>query len=201
MAPPAAKKGGGGDNESAREVLTAVLLADSYTRTLRPVTLEQPKVLLPLVNTCMIEYVLEWLAGNGVEEVIVLCTVHSETLERYLRSSKWGRTNGVIVRVLVSKDCASTGDALRVLDHRGIIRNDFVLVSGDVVTNMDLRAALKVHSERRAKDKQSIMTMVMKAGTTMRQRIRLGDSNHLAVVDPKTKRCARRKKRTMYHSC
>lgn len=62
----------------------------------------------------MMEYVLEWLTGNGVEEILVLCTVHSESVERYLRQSKWGRTTGVTVRVLVSKDCGSTGDALRV---------------------------------------------------------------------------------------
>ncbi len=35
----------------------------------RPITVERPKALLPLVNIPMIEYALEWLAMNGVEEV------------------------------------------------------------------------------------------------------------------------------------
>ena len=35
----------------------------------RPITVERPKVLLPLVNVPMIEYTLEWLAMNKVEEV------------------------------------------------------------------------------------------------------------------------------------
>jgi hypothetical protein len=34
----------GGNEDSAREVLMAVVLADSYTKTFRPITLEQPKV-------------------------------------------------------------------------------------------------------------------------------------------------------------
>jgi translation initiation factor eIF-2B subunit epsilon len=34
-----------------------------------PVTVEVPRVLLPLVNVPMIEYSLEWLAANRVEEV------------------------------------------------------------------------------------------------------------------------------------
>jgi len=34
-----------------------------------PVTLEKPKMLLPLVNVPMMDYTLEWLAASGVEEV------------------------------------------------------------------------------------------------------------------------------------
>lgn len=34
----------GGESESAREVLTAVVLADSFTKTFRPISLERPKV-------------------------------------------------------------------------------------------------------------------------------------------------------------
>jgi translation initiation factor eIF-2B subunit epsilon len=35
----------------------------------RPITVEKPKVLLPLVNAPLLEYTLEWLALNQVEEV------------------------------------------------------------------------------------------------------------------------------------
>lgn len=35
----------------------------------RPITVEKPKVLLPLVNVPLLEYTLEWLAMNNVEEV------------------------------------------------------------------------------------------------------------------------------------
>lgn len=59
----------GGERLEARNVLQAVLLADSFTQKFRPITVEKPKVLLPLVNVPMIEYTLEWLALNKVEEV------------------------------------------------------------------------------------------------------------------------------------
>ena len=35
----------------------------------RPITLERPKVLLPLAGFPLIDYTLEWLASNGVAEV------------------------------------------------------------------------------------------------------------------------------------
>ena len=63
--------GGGGDEDVKREQkLQAILLADSFATTFRPVTWESPKVLLPHVNVPMLEYTIEFLAQNGVEEVI-----------------------------------------------------------------------------------------------------------------------------------
>lgn len=50
--------------------LQAILMADSFTVTFRPITLECPKVLLPLVNVPMLDYTIEFLTQNGVLEVI-----------------------------------------------------------------------------------------------------------------------------------
>jgi hypothetical protein len=44
------------------------MLCDVLQR-FRPITVEKPKVLLPLVNVPLLEYTLEWLALNKVEEV------------------------------------------------------------------------------------------------------------------------------------
>ena len=45
-------------------------------------------------------------------------------------------------------------DALRELDQTGLIRSDpFVLVSGDVITNIDLASVIKEHEAARKKDK------------------------------------------------
>ena len=76
---------------AAKEELSAVLLADSFaqvcsltwncsanlhkvtmsgaTQSFRPITVERPKVLLPLVNVPLIDYALEWLAASAVSEV------------------------------------------------------------------------------------------------------------------------------------
>jgi translation initiation factor eIF-2B subunit epsilon len=70
------KKDGGGNEDAKREQkLQAILLADSFTKTFRPVSWEKPKVLLPLVNVPMLEYTIEFLAQNGVEEVSTLWSI------------------------------------------------------------------------------------------------------------------------------
>jgi len=63
-------KGGGGHEDVKREQkLQAIVMADSFCRTFQPLTWERPKVLLPLVNVPMLEYTVEFLAQNGIEEV------------------------------------------------------------------------------------------------------------------------------------
>ena len=64
------------------------------------------------------------------------------------------------VTLVVSTNCRSACEALRLIDQKDIIKHDFVLVSGDTVANMDLRAVLAQHKRRRAQDKNAIMTMV-----------------------------------------
>jgi len=52
---------------------------------------------------------------------------------------------------------------LREIDSMGIVRSDpFILISGDVISNMDLKKAMKFHSERRKFDSNAIMTVVLK---------------------------------------
>lgn len=57
------------DDVKREQKLQAVILADSFTSTFRPISIHTPKVLIPLVNVPMIEYTIEFLAQNGVEEV------------------------------------------------------------------------------------------------------------------------------------
>lgn len=58
------------------------MLADSFKTRFRPFTKYTPRCLLPLANTPLIEYTLEFLANSGVEEVYVYCGANKEHLEQ-----------------------------------------------------------------------------------------------------------------------
>lgn len=62
--------------------------------------------------------------------------------------------------MVVSSTSTSMGDALRAIDSKGCISSDFILLSGDTVTNLDLEGPLKEHKARREKDRNAIMTLV-----------------------------------------
>eukprot|EP00981_Chlorochromonas_danica_P012587 scaffold5178_cov229-Ochromonas_danica.AAC.3 len=149
------------DDVKRDQKLQAILLADSFSKTFRPITLECPKVLLPLVNVPMLEYTVEFLAQNGVEEIFVFCASHADKVEKYVKERRWNHT--VTIRCISSPNCQSAGDALRELDAMNIIRSDpFILISGDVVSNLDLKRAISYHQARRKEDANAILTVVLK---------------------------------------
>jgi len=66
------------------------------------------------------------------------------------------------ITMLRFTDCTNAGDALRELDRRNVVKSDpFILMQGDVVTNVDLREAMEGHKVRRKKDNTSIMTVLL----------------------------------------
>ena len=144
------------------DILQAVLFADSFTVTLRPVTLQQPKVLLPLLNTTLLDYALEFLIGGGVQELFVFCSAHADKVREHVGKSRLLKRSACQWRVIVGKGVHSEGDALRHLDQLDLIKGDFVLMSGDIVTNLSLPAVLQQHRARAQRDKSMLMSLVLK---------------------------------------
>eukprot|EP01042_Synura_sphagnicola_P011990 gene11990-15278_t len=99
--------------------LQAIILADSFSKTFRPVTLECPKVLLPLANVPMLDYTIEFLSQNGVEEIFIFCVWHADQVEEYIRNSRWNDI--VTTQWISSSSCSSAGDALREIDGMNVI--------------------------------------------------------------------------------
>jgi len=77
---------------------------------------------------------------------------------------------------------------MRDLDKRQILTGDFIVVYGDIVSNFPMDAALAAHRARRAKDKNAIMTMVLRAAGTSHRTKAQGNSP-VFVVDPTKERC------------
>ncbi|XP_078447976.1 trimeric LpxA-like enzyme isoform X2 [Wolffia australiana] len=186
------KKGGRGPgddpDELARVPLQAILLADSFTQKFRPITLERPKVLLPLVGVPMIEYSMTWLESVGVKEVFVFCCAHAKQVKDYLEAAGWLAQPKFSVTTIESQDCISAGDALRAIYNKSVIRGDFILISGDTVSNAALTKALEEHKERRKKDPQAIMTMLIKdvKPSYLTHQTRLGNGEIFMAIDPQT---------------
>lgn len=77
---------------------------------------------------------------------------------------------------------------MRDLDHRGFLAGDFLVVYGDVVSNLPLKDALAAHKARREKDKNAIMTMVLREAGE-KHRTKAQDSSPVFIIDPTKDRC------------
>ncbi|KAL8853291.1 MAG: hypothetical protein Q9221_001903 [Calogaya cf. arnoldii] len=187
--PPKAKAKPKPQEEQREQSLQAVVLADSYDTHFRPFSLETPKCLLPLANTPLIEYTLEFLAHVGAEEIFIYCGEHSDQVEEYVNASKWRLPTSPFKNlVLFKSDATSAGDAMRDLDNRDLIKGDFLLVSGDVVSNMAIEPALTRHRARRDRDKNSIMTMVLREAG-VHHRAKVTGHKPVFILNPTTDRC------------
>ena len=179
------------------------------------------------MNTPLIEYTLEYLAYSGIQDVFIYCGRHPEPLEDYIKcaspykmtleicdkeaadclhlsASKWASPSSPFNNVtLLRSDAESVGDVLRDLNQRDVIVGDFLLIFGDVVSNVPLEPVLASHRTRRKKDKNALMTLVLReVGFDHRTRD-LSRSPTLAV-NPKIDRClhyeavSRRKRKTKH---
>ncbi len=82
-------------------------------------------------------------------------------MEEYLNKSRW--IHIVSIKCISSHTCTSAGDALREMDAMNIIRSDpFILISGDVIANINLKKAIAFHQSKRKEDPNNIMTLALK---------------------------------------
>lgn len=144
---------------AVEEVLQAVVIADSYNVRFAPISELTPRCLFPFAGATILDYALTNLHYHGIDEVIVYCTAHASKIRAHLER-KWSQRLKVIT--IASDTASSVGDALRDLDSKDLIRSDFVLLHGDLLTNVNLKKLLLDHKKLREKNKSCIMTLVCK---------------------------------------
>ncbi|QUC17161.1 uncharacterized protein UV8b_01402 [Ustilaginoidea virens] len=181
-----------GVESKSEDVLQAVVLADSFQDRFRPFTLDKPRCLLPLANTPLIEYTLEFLAMNGVSEVYIYCGAFTDQVEDYVSRSRWSTTSRsspfAVVQFVRVADARSVGDVLRDLDKRSLVDGDFIVVHGDLVSNLMLDGVLAAHRKRREASAANIMTVVLRSGGQQDHRTKTNGVTPLFAVDAKTRR-------------
>jgi translation initiation factor eIF-2B subunit epsilon len=149
--------------------------------------------LLPLANIPLIEYTLEFLAMNSVQEVYIYCGAHTDQVEDYISRSRWSTSSHTtpfsVLQFVRVADARSVGDVLRDMDKRSLVDGDFILVYGDLVSNIILDQALAAHRKRREASAANIMTLVLTSGGEHEHRTKTNAITPIFAVDTKTQRC------------
>lgn len=130
---------------------------------------------------------------SGVSEIYIYCGAHTLELESYLTASKWhpghSGTSPFSTLEILKSSATSVGDAMRDIDNRGLITGDFLLVHGDLVSNLPIDAALSAHRARRIADKNAIMTLILRDGGLGNHRTKSQGVTPVFVTDPTKNRC------------
>ena len=176
------------DDLKQEDVLQAVVIADSFNVRFLPLTHDRPRTLLPLANVPLLEYTLEFLLAADVQHAIIFCCAHAEKIKSYIQSSKWASPAvGMEVCTIVSDSCLSLGDVLRDLEAKSIIRSDFVLVHGDLVSNLKLASIFEEHKQRRSLVKGAVMTVLYKEAPP-KHATRRKEDEFIIALNSQTKR-------------
>jgi mannose-1-phosphate guanylyltransferase len=126
--------------------LQALILAGGEGTRLRPLTSTIPKPVVPLVDRPFISYMLEWLRGHGVDDVILGCGFMAEGVRGVLGD---GSDRGIRLRYLEEPTPLGTGGALKFAED--LLDERFFMLNGDVLTDLDLTAQLEQHERTGAR--------------------------------------------------
>ena len=127
--------------------MKAVVLVGGEGTRLRPLTLSAPKQMLPIVGVPMIERVLTYLASHGVDEAVLSLGYLPDA---FTEAYPGGRAAGVSLTYAVEPEPLDTAGAVRFAATFAGINETFVVVNGDVLTDMDLTSLVAFHRERGA---------------------------------------------------
>lgn len=127
--------------------MKAILLAGGKGTRLRPFTVHTPKPIVPILNRPFLHYQIDRLRQvPEIDEVILSLNYQPRRIEEIFGD---GEGLGLRVRYVVEPMPLGTGGAIR---YAGDSLTDSVVVfNGDVLTEVDLGAVLRLHRERKAK--------------------------------------------------
>jgi mannose-1-phosphate guanylyltransferase len=120
--------------------MQAVILVGGEGTRLRPLTSTMPKPVVPLVDRPMMVYMLEWLRGHGIEDVIMSCGFKATKVREVLGD---GSQLGISLRFVEEPDPRGTAGALKFAEE--FLDGRFLMLNGDVLTDIDLTAQIARH--------------------------------------------------------
>jgi len=131
--------------------MQAIVLVGGEGTRLRPLTETVPKPALTLVDRPFLAYMIEWLAGHGVTEVVLACGFLPDVLREALADEE--ERAGASIRYVTEPEPLGTAGAIRfAADQLGDSLDDrFLALNGDVLTDLDLTALLRAHEQRAAR--------------------------------------------------
>ena len=127
--------------------MKAILLAGGKGTRLRPLTIHTPKPIVPIFNRPFLHYQLDLLKQvPEIDEVVLSLNYQPRRIEEIFGD---GGESGLSIRYVVEPAPLGTAGAVRYAGES--LRESVVVFNGDVLTEVDLAAVIRLHRERGAR--------------------------------------------------
>lgn len=128
--------------DNLRTIRQAVILAGGQGTRMRPLTLTTPKPMIPIHDKPFLQYIIELLKKNGIEEVIILTGYLHEKIEDYFKD---GQKFGLKIKYSFSPVEDETGTRIR--KAKKLLDNTFLLLYGDNYWPLQLDQLFKFYKK------------------------------------------------------
>jgi len=125
--------------------MKAVIMAGGEGTRLRPQTSNLPKPMLPLVGRPMMEHIVSLLRRHGITDIVVTLAFLPNAIRSY-----FGDGSELGVRMAYATEETPLGTAGSVRNARDELTERFLVISGDVLTDIDLTSMLQFHEKNNA---------------------------------------------------
>jgi len=122
-------------------------MAGGFGTRIQPLTHSRPKPMLPIINKPMMEHTMMALKDLGITEFIVLLYFKPEIIQDYFGD---GSDFGIKIIYVVPDDDYGTAGAVK-LAQEYIGEENFIIISGDLVTDFDFQKIFDYHKEKQSK--------------------------------------------------
>ncbi len=126
--------------------MKAVIMAGGFGTRLRPLTSNIPKPMVPMVNKPIMEHIVELLKTHNIKDIVSTLFYQPDAITGY-----FGDGSAFGINMQYRKAEADYGTAGSVRNAKDFLDERFLIISGDVLTDFDLTAALHFHEEKKAK--------------------------------------------------
>ena len=159
-----------------------VIIGETFTSLLDPLTKDTPCLLLPICGIPIIELMLNSL--SSAKEIFICIKRHKKQLKSYLEKYHKKQLN---YKLICNEDFKTVGDCLRQIKQENYISSDFILIRGLVIINSDFEELFNNHLKNKKLDNNCILTSIMKKYKTTNE-IRTNYDDNILIYNENTKK-------------
>jgi mannose-1-phosphate guanylyltransferase/phosphomannomutase len=126
--------------------MKAVVMAGGEGSRLRPLTINRPKPMVPLVNKPVMVHIMDLLKKHDITDVVVTLQYMADRVQDY-----FGDGSAIGMKVNYSIEEVPLGTAGSVKNAQEYLDETFIVISGDALTDFDLGAIIADHKAKKAK--------------------------------------------------
>ncbi|MGA0045348.1 MAG: sugar phosphate nucleotidyltransferase [Candidatus Kapaibacteriota bacterium] len=123
----------------------AVIMAGGFGTRLRPLTMSIPKPMVPLANRPMMGHIVNLLKQHGITKMVSVLYFQPEEITSYFGD---GSAHGVQMDYVTAEADYGTAGSVKNAQHK--LGEPFIIISGDVLTDFDITAAIDFHRKKGA---------------------------------------------------